>query len=154
MLQRLLQYRLVIHPPMKDVSQASYNLYVPHTTFTCSSCRSDDLSDQEAEAAAAPKGDQAVPSEPHSPGSRDSGAGSESSSGSDTSSASELADLEDEQEAVQSSEVDVAAPRAKRHRAAASPHDTDLLEERHGTPGEINACCVAIQGSSVLKPVM
>ena len=105
--------------------------------------RSDDLSDQEAEAAAAAEGDQAVASESHSPRSRDSGGGSESSSGSDTSSGSELSDLEDENEALQSSEVDVAAPRPKRHRAAASsPHDADLLEERHGTSGESNACCV------------
>ena len=103
-------------------------------------CRSDDLSDQEGEAAGAEEGDHAAGSESHSPRSRESGSGSESSSGSDTSSASELADLEDEQEALRSTEVEVTAPRAKRRRAAASStHDADLLERRYGISGK-KAC--------------
>lgn len=103
-------------------------------------CRSADLSDQDGEAAGAEEGDQAAGSESHSPPSRESGSGSESSSGSDTSSASDLADLEDEEEALQSMQVDVTAPRAKRRRAAASStHDAELLEQRYGTSGK-KAC--------------
>ena len=97
-----------------------------------STCRSDDLSDQEGEAAAA--------SESHSPRSKEAGSGSESSSGSDTSSASELVDLKDEQEALQSMDMDVTAPRGKRRRASSSsPHHADLLEQRNRTSGR-NAC--------------
>lgn len=102
-------------------------------------CRSDDLSDHEREPAGAEEDDQATGSQPNSPQGRglEDDSGHESSSGSDSSSGSELADLEDEQEALQSTEVDVTAPRAERHRAASSsPRDQGLLEQPSGTPGD------------------
>lgn len=107
-------------------------------------CRSDDLSDQEGEAAAAP--------ESHLPRSNKSESGSESSSGSDTSSASEMADLDDEQEALQSMKMDERAPRAKRRRGSSSPHDADLLEQRYGTSGKTgyNALQVISQVNAIL----
>ena len=103
-------------------------------------CRSDDLSDQEGEAAGTQEGDSASGSELHSPRTRNGESGSESCSGSDTSSASEVGDLEDEQEALQSMEVDLTAPRAKRRRTAAGGSlETDLLEQRYGTSGQSHA---------------
>ncbi|KAL3155661.1 hypothetical protein ABBQ32_012692 [Trebouxia sp. C0010 RCD-2024] len=104
-----------------------------------SSFGSDDLSDHEREPAGAEEDDQATGSQPNSPQGRglEDDSGHESSSGSDSSSGSELADLEDEQEALQSTEVDVTAPRAERHRAASSsPRDQGLLEQPSGTPGD------------------
>lgn len=103
----------------------------------CLPCRSDDLSDHEREPAGAQEGDKATGSEANSPEGRvsEDDSGSESSSGSDSSSASELADLDEEQDTLQSMEVDVTAPRAMRHRAAAGrPHG--LLHQPSGTPGD------------------